>query len=314
MKKDKKTAVLLVAYNRAKVLDECLKALQRNTPKSLYEIFVVDNGSIEKVQDICRKNNASYLRLPKNVYVSRALNLGFSHFHIAQKFEYVILMGSDVLTDSRLILKLTEFMQKHPEVGVSGPSHYEITSKNLISIGVTVHRITSLLRNFTDKRNPHGMNHFHSLYITRSQIFKQIKGFDDVLFPMIYEEPDLGERVLSLGYKITSCPVAKIWHPLDDADEKSTSAQIRAKRLYSNRAKAYLFFRNRIIYMRRHSTLAEFFLFIIIWNPLISALYLPTIDLKNITFSLRGMIDGVLYGFSQNRSFIIRQNKKILGI
>jgi GT2 family glycosyltransferase len=314
MKNYKKTAVLLVAYNRAKVLDACLKALRRNSPKSLYEIFVVDNGSTEKVRDVCKKNKASYLRLPKNVYVSKALNLGFDHFNITEKFEYVILMGSDVLTDSSLILKLTEFMQKYHDVGVSGPSHYEITSKKLISIGVTVHRITSLLRNFTDKRKPHGMNHFHSLYITRSQIFKQIKGFDHVLFPMIYEEPDMGERILSLGYKIISCPGAKIWHPLDDADEKSTSAQIRAKRLYSNRAKAYLFFRNRIIYMRRHSNLAQFVLFIMIWNPLISLLYLPTIDLKNMTVSLRGTVDGVLYGFSQDRSFIMKQNKKILGI
>lgn len=314
MKKRKKTAVLLVAYNRAKVLDACLKALQRNTPKMLYEIFVVDNGSTEKVRDICRKNNTSYLRLPKNIYVSKALNLGFDHFHITKEFDYVILMGSDVLTDTSLILKLTEFMQKHPEVGVSGPSHYEITSKKLISIGVTIHRMTSLLRNFTDEKIPQGMNHFHSLYITRSQIFKQIKGFDHVLFPMIYEEPDMGERILSLGYKIISCPGAKIWHPLDDADEKSTSSQIRAKRLYSNRAKAYLFFRNRIIYMRRHSNFAQFLLFILIWNPLITLLYLPTIDLKNMTVSLRGMIDGVFYGFSQDRSFIMNQNKKILGI
>lgn len=314
MKKRKKTAVLLVAYNRAKVLDACLKALQRNTPKTLYEIFVVDNGSTEKVRDICRKNNASYLRLPKNVYVSKALNLGFDHFQIAKEFDYVILMGSDVLTDTSLILKLTEFMQKHPEVGVSGPSHYEITSKKLISIGVTIHRMTSLLRNFTDEKIPQGMNHFHSLYITRSQIFKQIKGFDHVLFPMIYEEPDMGERILSLGYKIVSCPAAKIWHPLDDVDEKNTSAQIRAKRLYSNRAKAYLFFRNRIIYMRRHSNISQFILFMLLWNPLMIFIYLPTVDFSNVPVSLKGILDGVVYSFKQNRQFVKKQNLKILGV
>lgn len=314
MKKDKKTAVLLVAYNRVNVLESCLKALQKNTPKSLYEIYVVDNGSTEKVQHICRKNKASYLRLPKNVYVSKALNLGFDHFQISKKFDFVIFMGSDVLTETNLILKLTEFMQKHPEVGVSGPSHYEITSKKLISIGVTIHRVTSLLRNFTDKRYPTGMNHFHSLYISRSDIFERIKGFDHVLFPMIYEEPDMGERILSLGYKIISCPNAKIWHPLDDADVKNTTAQIRAKRLYSNRAKAYLFFRNRIIYMRRHSNFFQFLLFITIWNPLITLLYLPTIDMNHLPVSLKGLTDGLKYSFSQNRSFIMKQNKKILGI
>ena len=314
MKKKSKTAVLVVAYNRAKVLDECLKALQKNRPKSIYEIFVIDNGSKENVRDICRKNNASYLRLPKNVYVSKAVNIGFTHFRISKKFDFVILMGSDVLTDTSLIQKLSEFMQSHPNVGVSGPSHYEITTKVLISIGVTINRTSSLLHNFTDKKNPHGMNHFHSLYITRSKIFNQIKGFDHILFPMIYEEPDMGERILSLSYEITSCPQARIWHPLDDAIVAHTSAKTRAKRLYSNRAKAYLFFRNRIIYMRKHSSLAQFILFMAIWNPIITITYLPTVDPKNIVIAIQGIADGIMYGLWRDRSYIQRQNKNILSI
>lgn len=310
-KRKTRVAVLTVAYNRIEPLDICLKALSASQPRGICDVFVIDNASTDAVLPTVKKHGANYYRLNKNYFVSRALNEGFQHFKIAQKYDYAIFMGSDVLCDKYMVQDMLRTMDDNPSIGKTGPSHFEIHTDMLLTIGLSINRITSLLINFVDPDKRTGMNHFHSLYMTRCDAFESAGYFDHVLYPMIYEEPDLGERILKKGYKIMSTPQAKLWHPIEPPKKQY---RVRRERLYNTRPKAYLFFRNRIIYMSTYSNSIQFIAFYLFVNPLISLYYLPNIDRRYIKHAILGIIDGTVYALTKNRKYIEARNKSLLNI
>lgn len=311
MSRKKKVAVLTVAFNRIETLDICLEALAKSQPAGVCDLFVIDNASTDPVKPTASKHGARYYRLDKNYFVARALNEGFKHFNILKNYDYVVFMGSDVLCDKFMIRDMTTMMDKTPEVGKTGPSHFEIHTDMLLTIGLSIHRVTSLLVNFLDADIREGMNHFHSLYFVRTEAFEKSGRFDHVLYPMIYEEPDLGERILKAGYKIKSTPEAKIWHPIEP---KTKKYRIRKERLYNSLPKAYLFFRNRIIYMSTYSNPLQFLLFYFIINPVISLYYLPNIEKRFIWHAFLGWWHGTVFALTRNRKYIEARNKSLLNI
>lgn len=316
MKQTKKVAVMTVAFNRSYELDTCLNSIRKNKYPALFDIYIVDNASSENIRRVAKKHDTGYLKLDKNYFVSRALNTGFTHFKLAEKYDYVLLMGSDVMTDRHLIYNLTRTMDQDPTIAVCGPSHHQMHSNILQTIGLSISRLTSLLINTTAMWQNNPINHFHSLYMVRTDAFQKIDGYDSVLYPMIYEEPDLGERLLKKGYKLMPCTKAKIWHPIDQQKPKADSVKMRIpkERLYNSLPKAYLFFRNRIIYMSTYSNPIQFLLFYFIFNPAISLYYLSQLDSRYIKYALIGMWDGTIYAIAKKRTFITARNKALLAI
>jgi GT2 family glycosyltransferase len=307
--------VLIPTYNRASILKTVLKYLQKSSGKALFDICVVDNGSTDNTAEVVRTfKDVIYTKEIKNRFIAKALNNTFFKQKISDKYKYVVIMANDVKVNEKTMKNLLGFMQDNPKVGVSGPMHYDFVLGSLLNEGLTVDRITSLLVNCNPKNRNSGLNHFHSCFVVRTDAFKQVGGFRPVLFPMIYEEPDLGDRILALGYSIAPCRTAKIWHPLEDSTKSKADFKIRYERLFNSKAKAYLFFRNRMIYMRSHSNIFQFLLFFFIFNPLIFIFYLRLLEPKYLLDAVRGLYDGTIYSFNQSESFIIKQNKLVLNI
>jgi GT2 family glycosyltransferase len=137
---------------------------------------------------------------------------------------------------------------------------------------------------------------------------------------MIYEEPDLGERMIRAGYTIEPCFAAHIWHPVSKEHNaipsglQSSAARIPKERLYDNRVKAYLFFRNRIIYMSLYTNTLQFLIFYCIFNPLLFFYYLPSIRKRLVPVALLGVVHATLFAVTKNRQYIASKNHTILHI
>lgn len=310
----KDIAVMTIAYNKGTVLEKCIRGFIRGGTKCS-DIYVVDNGSTDDILSITKKCRVHYLRLDKNHFISHALNVGFEHFHIAQNYCYFLISGSDVLVDTKTVFEQVSTLRADKNIGMTGPAHFDIESNTLMNYGVTIGKITSILQSNLDPQKTHGMNHFHSMYTIRADVYKKVGGLDAILFPMIFEEPDIGERIIAQGHTIVTSPKAHIWHSLDHASKVGNGPlHIRKERLYNNVPKAYLFFRNRIIYMSLHSTLPQFALFILFIHPLMMLYYLPSIEPRYISFVFQGVIDGLVFACLKNRAYISQRNTHVLQI
>jgi GT2 family glycosyltransferase len=154
------------------------------------------------------------------------------------------------------------------------------------------------------------------MYTVSTHAFQAVRGLDDVLFPMIFEEPDLGERMIKAGYTITPTPDARIWHSLEQQLPKKRRRHVVVgqARLYNSPAKAYLFARNRILYMRLHTSPIQFCLFILCIHPIISLYYLFHTRHQNIQYLMRGIAHGMHYALTKNKDYIKQKNEEVLGI
>lgn len=111
-------SICIVTYHAKDVLRDCLQSLYENTQVP-FDVIVVDNGSADGVIDLLRQEypqvhcvqndyNAGYTR-PMN----QALKLGRGRYKMQLNPDTLILPGS--------VESLVDFMETHPEVGISGP-------------------------------------------------------------------------------------------------------------------------------------------------------------------------------------------------
>ncbi|MDO8609567.1 MAG: glycosyltransferase family 2 protein [bacterium] len=310
-----KTAIIIPTYNSCQVLNIALQRLKSIKQQKFFDIFVIDNGSSDKTHEIVKQfKNVRYLRLPKNYFVCRAINAGFRKFVTQNKYKYLLIMAHDVLIDPQTPLLMVEYLEIHKDVGLLGASHYEYGTSILRTTGHSINHTTSTLINFTDDSLSNKINHFSSMFMMPTRLYKELGGLNDVLFPMIFEEPDIGERILQHGYKIRCCLEAKIWHPIELNQKTNQKIQIRINRIYSTTAKTYLFFRNRILYMSLYAGFFRFFIFYFIINLVISLYYIKNVKSEYIKYAIKGFIDGSIFAFTKNLNFIKTRNRKILSI
>lgn len=312
-----KTAILIPTYNREKILDVCLSYAAHSNQMDLFDIYVVDNGSTDSTKKVVNKyKHTFYIRQKQNVFIARALNEVFFQHKLQDTYKYIIVMANDVKVQKDTFITLMKFMEANPDLCLSSGVHYEWNSSIPRSTGLTINPLTSLLVNYLDDKPENIINHFHSMFIIRAARFVEVKGFNHVLYPMIFEEPDLGERMLNEKNKARVCMKTKFWHPIDIETKKNDNdkIEVRKERLYSNKPKAYLFFRNRIIYMRLHTSLLRFIVFYFIFNPVIFIYYLPTIQTQDIKYALLGLMHGSVFALTQNQDYISRRNRTVLSI
>ena len=72
-----RVSVLMVSYNSAEPLRRCLASLEGSTDREKFEVLVVDSGSQDESPHLDAEfPNTTYLRLPRNFGLTKALNIG----------------------------------------------------------------------------------------------------------------------------------------------------------------------------------------------------------------------------------------------
>ncbi|MBI3619792.1 glycosyltransferase family 2 protein [Candidatus Roizmanbacteria bacterium] len=305
-------AILIPTHNSSAILDRTLISLNQSRHLDKFDIFVIDNASTDDTRQVTAKHRkVSYMQLRKNFLMSKAINTAFRRLKIAEKYEYIIIMAHDVMVNEVTLWNMYRFMTDNRSVSLAGPVAYNFNSNEVSSAGLSVNPFTSLLVHYLPIQQSVPVNHFASAWIMKSSVFKEISGFDEILFPMVFEEPDLGERLLRKGYKIDRCLTAYIWHPIY-LDDRPSYEIIKKERIYSSSSKTYLFFRNRLLYMKKHAKSLHFPFFLFFIYPAVLIYYLPSVPLKYWRWTFQGIKDGLIYSLTKSKDYIRNKNNEIL--
>ncbi len=110
-------SIVIPVHNEEGYLEKTLKHLvEQEYPDDLYEILVVENGSIDASPAICsefaqRYENISCLTCERGV--SRARNIGFAATDPAS--DWVLFLDADTLLDTTFLFELNRYLGKHHE-------------------------------------------------------------------------------------------------------------------------------------------------------------------------------------------------------
>lgn len=117
------TAVVILNWNGRKLLEEFLPSIVANTPASLGRVIVADNGStdssLEYLAQAYPGGEIDVMAFDRNYGFAEGYNKALRE--LQGKYEYAVLLNSDVAAREDWLTPLVCFMDSHPDVAACAP-------------------------------------------------------------------------------------------------------------------------------------------------------------------------------------------------
>ncbi len=223
-------SILIVSYNTAELLDDCLRSIAAETQGIGYEVIVVDNASADDSVARVRANHPGVKLVPldENVGFARGVNLAGEQ----AQGEFLLLLNPDTAVHDGAIQRLVAFARAHPEHGIYGgrtlrpeggvdPSSCwgRPTLWSLVCFASGATAVAKRSRWL----DPESLGRWDRdsvrevdivtgcLCLVPSELWKRLGGFDERYF-MYGEDTDLCLRAAEQGYRPVITPEATVMH------------------------------------------------------------------------------------------------------
>lgn len=305
MKAQPDISIVIVNYNVAYFLEQCLNAVFKALENTNGEVFVVDNDSIDSSVDLVKKKfpNVHLIANKDNVGFSKANNQAM---RIA-KGRYVLLLNPDTVVEEDTFSKCISFMDNHPDAGglgvrmIDGKGNFLPESKRgLPTPEVAFYKVFGISRLFPKSKR---FGSYHLGYLDEFEtneievlsgafMFMRKEALDkvgllDEAFFMYGEDIDLSYRITQGGYKNFYFPATQIIHYKGESTKKSSINYV------------FVFYRAMIIFAQKHFSQknAKLFSFLIngaiyfraslaLFSRFVKRAFLPALDFTVIVLGL----------------------------
>lgn len=272
VKNNKKTkvAIIILTTNALEMTKEQLLDVAKLDVGNLNcECLVVDNGSPdgteEAIKDYKLPNmNYKFIQSGGNLGFAGGNNVGIKDC-IKRKFDYIILMNNDLILPKDILLKLTHFMEKNPDISIVSPKMYfakgyefhkdrykktELGNVFWYAGGIidwdniySTHRgVDEVDTGQYDKTEETDFAN-GACVIIRRKVFEKI-GLLDHKFFLYWEDADFSQRAKKNGLKIYYYPKTCMWHKVSASTGGSGSP-----------TNDYFLTRNRLYFAMRYAKL-----------------------------------------------------------
>jgi len=250
-------SIITLNFNQIEVTCEFLESL-KCLKYNNYEVVLIDNASDANPQQRIELDfpEIRFFRSEENLGFTGGNNLAFRH----SKGEYIFIVNNDTEVTPDLLDVLLENLMSDESIGIACPKIMYFDDRDLIQFAgfTNINVFTGRNRTLGYQEKDRGQ-HDNSLYspyahgaamLVRRSVIEEVGLFPDFFF-IYYEEFDFSARVINAGYKIKYVPEVKIFH------KESVTMGMETPR------KVYYSTRNRILFMRRNSSLNEVLIFYI---------------------------------------------------
>lgn len=238
-------SIVIVLYNQAELTYACLRSLEIHLALPA-EVIVVDNASTDRTGDLlARVEGARIFRNPENLHFLRAANQGAA----AARGRLLLFLNNDAQVVPGTIEAARNALESDPSVGAVGARIVNLDgrlqeagsffwgegSPQGYGRGDSPLRRDYLFRRETD----YGSGAF---LLTRSSLFREMGGFDEVFAPAYFEESDYCVRLWEKGLRVVYEPEAVVlhWEFGSSALGQATEWMGRNRKIFLERHRAFL--------------------------------------------------------------------------
>jgi len=222
-------SIIIVNWNSADFVRQCLRSLAQHPPARPHEIIVVDSGSFDKCGEMLAREfpAAIFVQSAENVGFASANNLGVACAH----GKYFLFLNPDTEVQRGSVDKLIQTLERHPDAGLVGARLLNTDGSLQTSC---VQAFPTLLNQLLDSDFLYRAFPRSSLWgiaalsdespsakpvevisgaciLTKRAVFEIVRGFDQRFF-MYSEDLDLCYRVKRAGFDRLYEPAATITH------------------------------------------------------------------------------------------------------
>ncbi len=235
-----KLSIVIVNYNVKYFLHQALTAVYKSEVDFEYEVFVVDNASVDGSCEMVASE------FPQVRLIESAENLGFSKGNNLairkSQAEYVLLLNPDTIIREDTLQQVADFMDTHEDAGALGVKMYDgqgeflpESKRGFPSPKVAFFKMSGLARLFPkskifgtyhlgylDEDEIHEVDVLSGAFmLLRKSVLDQVGLLDEDYF-MYGEDIDLSYRINQAGYKNYYYPKAPIIHYKGESTKKGS--------------------------------------------------------------------------------------------
>lgn len=221
-----KLAISIVNYKTKELTTKCLKSILEKDWNFTYEIWLVDNASLDGSVNFFKRN------FPKVKVIESKKNLGFAAGHNLAlrrvQSDYILILNSDTEVEDKSLDEMIAFMDAHPDVGVASCRILGYEGKlqpngGDIPLGQALFNWLFNLETLGFKKSfhrnePQYYQHVHevdwvsgSFMMVRHDVFEKI-GFLNQEYFMYFEDVEFCYRAKKAGFGVMINPKVSIKH------------------------------------------------------------------------------------------------------
>lgn len=211
--------IIIVNWNRRKLLKECLHSIKLYTRYPNFGVVVVDNGSTDGSLEFVRRN------YPWMDIIQNRVNMGFAKANnqgiklaLERGADYVFLLNNDTkVIDGDWLTKLIEVFEADPSIGIMGGKlvYPNGTIQHAGGI-ITVEGISCYGLGEPDDGTYDQMKDVDYItgaaFMIKREVVDKIGLFDEEFSPVYCEETDYCVRARMAGYRMVYNPATTIVH------------------------------------------------------------------------------------------------------
>jgi GT2 family glycosyltransferase len=244
-----KVAIIILNWNGKKDTLELLSSAA-NIDYPEVEVIVVDNGSKDDSVAAIRRQHpyAKIVQNSRNLGFAEGNNVGI-RYALDAGFDFIFILNNDTIVSSDIVQSFVDQMHKEPEVGILGAKIFLYEEKNKFDhLGGQWNLKKGCFDLIALRELDDGIAWEESqeldyvcgcAFFVRREVFEKIGLFEEKFF-LIWEESDLCFRARRKGFKVQTCPKAKVWHKV--------SASFVGGKPHST----YFWWRNRLLWIERN--------------------------------------------------------------
>jgi N-acetylglucosaminyl-diphospho-decaprenol L-rhamnosyltransferase len=248
-------AIVILNYNRADLLADCLESIYATPPRCDLAVWVVDNASSDGSPAMvsARFPQARLIVSPINGGYANGNNLALRELlqmadGLAASPDHIMLLNNDTIVPPGALDGLVDYLEQHPDVGAVGPrlilpdgSLDLACRRSFPTPEVAFYRMVGLARLFP--RSPR-FGRYNMTYLdehveaevdalvgacmlVRSSVIREVGLLDESFF-MYGEDLDWAYRLKQYGWRIVYYPAVTIHHYKRAASTRRAIPSIRA--------------------------------------------------------------------------------------
>jgi GT2 family glycosyltransferase/glycosyltransferase involved in cell wall biosynthesis len=227
-----RVSIVIPVHNKFELTYNCINSISNSITEVSYEVIVVDDSSSDEtlLSPLVFLGGCQIARTPNNVGFVGACNTGAAR----ARGEYLIFLNNDTIVSDGWLDALSDTLDRDPAIGIVG-------SRLLFADGVLQEAGGIIWRDGSGWNWGRGQDRMHPTYsfmrdadyvsgaalMIRHDLFREMKGFDELYAPAYYEDTDLCFRVRAKGYRVVMQPCSTIIHLEGQSNGTSTTSGLK---------------------------------------------------------------------------------------
>lgn len=197
--KQKKVLLIIPAYNEEENILKTCKMIQKS--KNKYDYIIINDGSKDKTEEICIKNNLPYITLIHNLGIGGAVQTGYKYAY-DKDYDIAVQFDGDGQHDIKYVEKLIQpIIDEKADFSIGSRFVEELSKfKSTGARRIGIKTISFFIKLFTGKKVYDTTSGFRAV---NKKLIKQFKSN----YPTEYPEPVSTTELLKQGYRFKEVSV-----------------------------------------------------------------------------------------------------------